>query len=44
MLKQKEQKVIKLEAPFLDIISGLVIIKLLDKSTQSTVMLKVKFM
>ena len=35
---------IKIEAPFLDEISGLVIIQLLDKSTQSVIMLKVKFM
>ena len=44
ILKPKEQKLIKIEAPFLDEISGLVIIKSLDKSTQSTIMLKVKFM
>ena len=43
MLKPKEQKLIKIEAPFLDEISGLAIIKLLDKSTQSVIMLKVKF-
>ena len=44
VLKPKEQKLIKVEAPFLDKISGLLIIKLLDKSVQSTIMLKVKFM
>ena len=44
ILKSNEQKLIKLEAPFLDDISGLAIIKLLDRSTQSTIMLKVKFM
>ena len=44
VLKPKEQKLIKIEAPVLDEISGLAIIKLLDKSTQSTIMLKVKFM
>ena len=43
-MKQKEQKLIKIEAPFWDEISGLAIIKLLDKSTQSVIMLKVKFM
>ena len=43
ILKPKEQKLIKVEAPFLDKISGLAIIKLLDRSTQSTIMLKVKF-
>ena len=44
ILKLKEQKLIKIEAPFLDEISGLAIIKLLDKLTQSVIMLKVKFM
>ena len=44
VLKPKEQKLIKIEAPFLDEISGLAIIKLLDKLTQSIIMLKVKFM
>ena len=44
VLKPKEQKLIKIEAPFLDKISGLAIIKLLDNATQSTIMLKVKFM
>ena len=43
VLKPKEQKLTKIEAPFLDEISGLAIIKLLDKSTQSIIMLKVKF-
>ena len=33
----------KVDAPFSDEISGLAIIKLLDKSTQSIIMLKVKF-
>ena len=44
ILKQKEQKLIKIGEPFLDEISSLDIIKLLDKSTQSTIMLKVKFL
>ena len=43
ILKPKEQKLVKIDAPFSDEISGLVIIKLLDKSTQSIIMLKVKF-
>ena len=43
VLKLKEQKVIKIEAPILDEISGLAIIKLLDKLTESIIMLKVKF-
>ena len=43
MLKRKEQKVIKVKAPFIDEISGLVIIKILDGSTYSTMLLKLKF-
>ena len=43
ILKPREQRLVKVEAPFLDKISGLAIIKLLDKSTQSVIMLKVKF-
>ena len=41
--KTKEQTLIKTEAPFLDEISGLSIIKLLEKLTQSIIMLKIKF-
>ena len=41
VLKPKQQKLIKLEAPFLDKISGIAIIKLLDESTRSIIMLKV---
>ena len=33
----------KIDAPFSDEISGLAIIKVLDKPTQSIIMLKVKF-
>ena len=44
VLKPKEQKLLKIEALFLDKISGLAIIKLLDKSIQSIMTLKVKFM
>ena len=40
VLKLKEQKLIKIEAPFSDEISGSAIIKLLDKLTQSIIMLK----
>ena len=43
-MKPKEQKLVKIDTPFSDEISGLAIIKLLDKSTQSVIMLKVKFM
>ena len=43
ILKQKEQKLVKVEAPFSDEISGLAIVNLLDKSTHSAIVLKVKF-
>ena len=43
ILKPKEQKLVKVDAPFLDEISGLAIVKLLDKSTHSVLVLKVKF-
>ena len=35
---------VKVEAPFSDEISGLAVIKLMDKLTQSVIMLKIKFM
>ena len=44
MLKPKEQKLFKVKAPFIDEISGLAIIKILDGSTYSTKLLKLKFM
>ena len=44
MLKPKEQKLIKVKAPFIDKISGPAIIKILDGSTYSTMPLKLKFM
>ena len=44
ILKLKEQKLVKIDAPFSDEISGLAIIKLSDKPTQSIIMLKVKLM
>ena len=37
VFKPKEQKLIKIQAPFLDQISGLAITKLLDKLTQSII-------
>ena len=43
MLKPKEQKLIKVKAPFKDEISGLAIIKILDGNTYSTMLLKLKF-
>ena len=40
----KDLNLIKVKAPFIDEISGLVIIKILDGSTYSTMLLKLKFM
>ena len=42
IIKPREQKLIKVEAPFVDEISGLAIAKILDKLRQGTIMLKVK--
>ena len=42
-MKPREQRFIKIEAPFLDERSGFVIDKMLDKKTQNTLMLKSKF-
>ena len=41
-MKPKEQKLITIEAPFVDEISGYAIIKVLDKNAQNTMMLKLK--
>ena len=43
ILKPKEQKLIKVKALFIDEISGLAIIKILNRSTYSTMLLKLKF-
>ena len=43
VLKPKDQKLIKVKAPFIDEISGLAIIKILDGSTYSTMLIKLKF-
>ena len=43
ILKPKEQQFIKIEAPFVDEISGLAIVKMLDKKAHNTVLLKLKF-
>ena len=43
VFKPKEQKLIKVEAPFIDEISGKAIIKVLDGSTYSTLLIKLKF-
>ena len=42
-LKPNEQKLVKVKAPFADKISGMVIIKILDGSTHSTLLIKLKF-
>ena len=43
IVKPKERKFIKIEAPFVDEISGLAIVKILDSNEQCTVVLKLKF-
>ena len=43
ILKPKEQQFIKIEAPFIDEISGLAIVKMLDKKAQNRMMLKLTF-
>ena len=42
VVKPKEKKFIKIEAPFVDEISGLAIVKMLDSKEQHTVVLKLK--
>ena len=44
ILKPNEQKLIKVKAPFIDEISGMAIIKILDGGTYSTLLVKLKFM
>ena len=44
ILKPKEQKLIKVRAPFVDEILGMAIIKILDGGTHSTLLIKLKFM
>ena len=43
ILKPKEQKLIKVKAPFIDEISGLAIVKMLDGSTHRTLLIKLQF-
>ena len=43
ILKPNEQKLIKVKAPFIDEISGIAIIKILDGGTYSTLLIKLKF-
>ena len=44
ILKANEQKLIKVKIPFIDEISGLAIVKMLDGGTYSTLLLKLKLM
>ena len=44
ILKPNEQKLVKVKAPFIDEISGMAIIKILDGGTYSTLLIKLKFM
>ena len=43
ILKPNEQKLVKVRAPFVDEISGLAIIKIIDERTNSTLLIKLKF-
>ena len=43
ILKLRKQSFLKIEAPFADEISGLAIVRMLYKKSQSTLMLKLKF-
>ena len=42
-LKPDEQKLVKVKTPFIDEISGLAIIKIIDGGTYSTLLIKLKF-
>ena len=44
ILKPDEQKLVKVKAPFIDEISGLAIIKIIDGKTNSILLIKLKFM
>ena len=43
ILKPNEQKLIKVKAPFMDEISGMAIVKILDGGTHNTLLIKLKF-
>ena len=43
ILKPDEQKLVKIKAPFIDEISGSAIIKIIDRKTNSTLLIKLKF-
>ena len=44
ILKPNKQKLVKVRAPFVDEISGLAIIKIIDGKTNSTLLITLKFM
>ena len=43
ILKPKEQKLRKVKAPFIDKLSGLAIVKVLDGGTHCTLLIKLEF-
>ena len=43
IMKPDEQKLVRVRAPFVDDISGLAIIKIIDGKTNSTLLIKLKF-
>ena len=43
ILKPNEQKLIKVKAPFIDVILGLAIVKILNGGTHSTLLIKLRF-
>ena len=43
ILKPKQKRLIKVKVPFIDEISGLAIVKMLDGGTHSTLLIKLKF-
>ena len=43
VLKPNKQKLVKVKAPFVDEISGMAIVKILDGGTYSTLLIKLKF-
>ena len=43
VLKPNEQKLVRVKAPFIGEISGMAIIKILDRGTYSTLLIKLKF-
>ena len=44
VLKPNEQKLVKIKAPFVEEISAMAIVKIIDGGTYSTLVIKLKFM